>query len=367
MKVRVIICFVSLLSISIWALPAKTNAPLIPVSQKEIKESVKRGLDFLVKNRKTDGFFKGMYGNTTGAVALVGMAFISSGSTPGEGPYGDDINRCIDLVLKNKQSNDWLNHYSNSVSLIGHGERVMYSVVLSALFLTEVSGMVDPKRQKKVDDLIAKSIKFILDAQATKKAFINQGGWRYRGNSTDSDLSISGWALMTLKSARLNGADVPDKAIKDALSYVKRLRDPKGGFKYWASGDRGRLGMAGVALTCLELTDKHGSAYNRSIGDFIVKHHKEFSAYGPTPHNYKDWTFYAIYYCAVGTFQLGGDYWKSYSDWLYKKHMKTQKKDGSWGDVKKSTYHTAITVLALTLPYQQLPIYQRHEEKLEKK
>ena len=34
----------------------------------------------------------------------------------------------------------------------------------------------------------------------------HQGGWRYQPHSRDSDLSLTGWAVMALRSARLNGA-----------------------------------------------------------------------------------------------------------------------------------------------------------------
>ena len=66
----------------------------------------------------------------------------------------------------------------------------MYSHAIATLFLTEVSGMVDPERQKKVDAVLPKALKIILTAQAVQKTDPRHAsGWRYQRGSADSDLS----------------------------------------------------------------------------------------------------------------------------------------------------------------------------------
>ena len=77
--------------------------------------------------------------------------------------------------------------------------------------------MVDPERQKKIGESLPKAVALILRAQAVNKSDRHKGGWRYHPNSKDSDTSCSGWALMALRSAKLNGAPVPDQAIESAL------------------------------------------------------------------------------------------------------------------------------------------------------
>ena len=94
----------------------------------------------------------------------------------------------------------------------------MYAHNISTLFLSEVSGMVDPERQKRIKGALARALQLILRAQRVPKSEKNQGGWRYHPGSRDSDTSCSGWALMALRSAKLNGAAVPDSAIEDAVA-----------------------------------------------------------------------------------------------------------------------------------------------------
>jgi hypothetical protein len=65
-------------------------------------------------------------------------------------------------------------------------------------------------------------------------------------------------------------------------------------------------------------------------------------------------------------FQLGGDHWNHSFPRLLEVLTQAQHQDESWdvesiqGDAMYgNTYTTALAVLALTPPYQLLPIYQR--------
>ena len=74
---------------------------------------------------------------------------------------------------------------------------------------------------------------------------------------------------------------------------------------------------------------------------------------------------YSAYYCSQAMFQLGGKYWEQFYPDLQKVLLTNQQRDGSWDREAVhdgqfgNVYTTALTVLALTPPYQLLPIYQR--------
>jgi len=61
--------------------------------------AVKRALVFLAARLASDASFAGEVKNLNATAGLAGMAFLSVGHTPGRGPYGDVINRCIDFIL----------------------------------------------------------------------------------------------------------------------------------------------------------------------------------------------------------------------------------------------------------------------------
>jgi hypothetical protein len=255
------------------------------------------------------------------------MAYLSKGHLPTEGPYVEVLNRCIDFVLGSQRGNGLFEK--------GHaGSGPMYAHNISTLFLSEVSGMVDPARQDRIERALPRALELILQAQAVPKEERHRGGWRYHPGSTDSDTSCSGWALMALRSAKLNGAAVPDSAIEEAVAYLKRHQHEQYGcFGYTGNEDHARS-LTGMGLLCLELCGLHG-----------------------TPETIK-----AADYNAQATFQIGGNYWGEYGPWMYESYLKEQNPDGSWDSREAGRiYGTAIMVLSFTVPYRQLPIYQRDE------
>lgn len=318
-----------------------------------VDQAVDRGLRFLSETQRDDGTFPGDSGATTAVPALAGMAFLSKGYVPGEGAYGEAINRSIDYILKSAD----MHEKAKFRGYLGHqGNGRMYAHAISTLFLSEVSGMVDPERQKKIDEVLPFAAKIILDAQARQKPDQDRGGWRYQPDSGDSDMSCSGWALMALRSVRLNGGTVPDEAIEKAVSYVKRSQSKdKGGFVYRKQdGDNYITTLSGAGILCLELCGRHNDPASLRAANFLARDYRNLLHQG--------YSFYGLYYTAQGLFQIGGDLWKEFSSWMYDTWIPRQRPDGAWDKNEVSPYYaTSMCILAFTVPYRQLPIYQRDE------
>ncbi len=317
--------------------------------QKSFDDSVDRGLAYLAKSQLPDGSFPGEMHKNTAITSLCVMAFLARGYAPELAPYGEVIDKGIDFVLSSQ---------SPDGSLVGNGGGQMYSHNISTLMLSEVSGMVNPDRQKKVDEALGKALRIILDAQKVQKQDAHRGGWRYERNSNDSDLSHSGWALMALRSARNNGAPVPKEAIDDAVRFILKCRMPDGGFGY-QPGNGASITQTGVALLCLELCGHHGEDASVKAGEFIS------GRYDLNKTHEIPFFYYAHYYLAQGMFQLGEEKWDKFAPKIYGTLLKLQKEDGSWPNVSQQEnqpgpcYATAMAVLALSVTYHQLPIYQR--------
>ena len=214
--------------------------------------------------------------------------------------------------------------------------------------------MVDPERQKKIGESLPRALGLILRAQAVKKSDRHQGGWRYHPGSRDSDTSCSGWALMALRSSKLNGAAVPDKAIDDAVAYLYRHFDPKGGHFGYTDTHKHQLSLTGMGLLCLELCGEHGKPETLKAANYVLQNFRRLEN--------DQFSFYGNYYNAQAMFQMGGKYWGTYASWMYSTYLKSQKDDGSWYSKEGGRiYGTSIMILAFTVPYRQLPIYQRDE------
>lgn len=329
--------------------------PIIAKYKLEVERAVGKGLAYLAGVQAEEGFFNGGHGKVTGVVSLCGMAFLAKGHVPGQGPYGKALDRCIDYVLKCQRQDGMLAENSGS-----YGGGGMYSHSISTLFLCEVSGMVTPERQEKIDKALSKAIEVILAAQAVQKDQNNKGGWRYQPNSGDSDMSCTGWALMALRSARLNGAQVPQEAIDFAVKYVLQHQDNGQGCIGYQGTQDFAITLTGAGLLCLELTGHHGEESTLKAAKYILRTFKELPN--------QERPFYGTYYSSQAMFQIGGQYWDKYASWMYEYWLPKQKGDGSWegwggkwGGNNEQAYHTAMMVLSFTVPYRQLPIYQRDE------
>lgn len=315
----------------------------------DVDKAIDGGLKYLAGQQTANGSFARGGEDSSAVTSLCIMAFLAKGYTPGVGPYGAVINKGVDFVLQ---------HVQNTGVLFGVqlGSGPMYDHSISTLLLSEVSGMVDPDRQKRIDAVLPRALEIILAAQRVKKPPIHQGGWRYHPTSDDSDISCTGWPLMALRSARNNGSAVPADAIAEGIKFVMNCRTQDGGFAYQPGSGPG-VARTGTALLCLELTGHHGEDVTTKAGDWILAH--------PQRNQGEEFFYYGLYYCAQGMFQLGGDYWDKFAHHMYDTVLDLQKTDGSWpqgggSESRPGTcYATAMSILALSVPYAQLPIYQR--------
>ena len=122
-------------------------------------------------------------------------------------------------------------------------------------------------------------------------------------------------------------------------------------------------GMVGAGIVSLALGGEHQSETAKAAGGWILEH--SFEPYGVT-RGQEDRYHYGAFYCSQAMFQLGGDFWRKFFPRLLAVLADAQHADGSWDteslDAEANfgnVYTTALCVLALTPPYQILPIYQR--------
>lgn len=314
-------------------------------TEAEVDRAIVRGLSWLAQGQNSDGSFgTGQAQKISGIWALCGMAFLAHGHLPVSEPYGAVITRIITRVIQEQREDGYL----------GGTEGKMYSHCIATLFLSEVSGMVSPASQAEIDKALPRALKIILDAQKIPKKPQDQGGWRYLPNSGDSDFSCSGWALMALRSARLSGAPIPPEAIQDAVAYVLRRHDEnQGSFGYTDTRSHG-ITLTGAGLLCLSLCGEHGNPAVGRAARYLMENYTQLPK--------QNHCFYGMYYTAQGLFQIGGNEWQTFSRWMYDTWVSQQKKEGYWDRGEQDRYYqTAMVLLAFTVPYRQLPIYQRDE------
>ena len=306
----------------------------------EARATVDRALRFLAQSQSEDGSFgHSGYGQNVGVCGLAGLAFMSSGSTPGRGPYGVNINRCMDFVLANAQENGFINHRNAN----SHGP--MYGHGFATLFLAEVYGM-SPREDLR--DKLKKAVQLIVDTQN------DQGGWRYQPQKRDADLSVTVCQIMALRAAKNSGVFVPKATSEKCIEYVKQSQNADGGFMYTLDGGQSGFPRSAAGVVAL---------YSAGIykGDEITKGLNYLRAFVPDKNNriQESHFFYGHYYAVQAMWHTGGDSWDAWYPAIRDRLIARQSNNGSWINSICPEYGTAMAAIVLQLPNNCLPILQR--------
>jgi hypothetical protein len=307
--------------------------------------AIEKAVAFLATKQNKDGSFGEQHKNAVTGLAV--MALMAAGHTPDQPPHGPAIRNALNYVLSQMRNDGYLGQSDNS-RMYGHG--------ICTLMLTEAAGMTrDEMLEKRLLEGCRRAVELILKAQAIKKAPHHQGGWRYEPNSGDSDLSLTGWQTMSLRSAKNIGIEVPGSAIQAAINYIKGMaRD--GEFSYEGGG--GQPTLRGIGLLALPVCGVYDSPELAKATARMLKDPPKWQ--GP-------WFYYRTYYAATGMYQMGDEAWNRFYPMLDDALLKNQKADGSWpdppgnneADAGGAVYSTSMAVLALAVHYHLLPIYQR--------
>lgn len=351
--------------------PPKSADPraIMPAAQwQRIEQAVDRGLNFLAAQQGPDGSFQSDPTGQPGVTALAVMAFLARGHLPGEGPRGPALDRAVKYVISCQHPDGLLCRLSpgppditaepGQPSVTG-----AYNHPIAGLMLAEVYGMSAGRLAPDIRKSIEKAIQFSLAEQRKPKNKLDQGGWRYlrkRPNS-ESDMSVTSWELMFLRSARNAGFQVPVSVVDEATAYVERCFQPQG-YVFYGLLTNNRYytpAMNGAGVLCLSLAGKHDTPRALRTGDYMLARRQEM-----LPDKHPKFMLYACFYCSQAAYQLGGKYWAELFPFASGIVLSQQRPDGSyppdlrcemWG----ASLSTAVATLALETPNALLPIFQR--------
>ncbi len=319
-----------------------------------VTRAVDRGVEYLRRTQLPDGaWFSPNLGKNAGISGLAALALLSAGHVPGRGHCGENVERCVRWILSARQGNMLTSRDTSHGPLYEHG--------IATLLLGEVLGMVDQERPgfERIHRVHEEAVDLILKAQEVPKDRSAEGGWRYLPWDTQSDISVSGWQILALKSAQTAGLSIPQRSIDRAILYVKRCQLASGGFGYMPGpGYEPNAARTGTGVLVLEICGPPGSAEARRGGDWLLKN---------PPDGKPPFFYYGLYYSAQAMYQLGGKYWETWRPLSETILLRRQEPDGSWLAPPEDTheaqagpaYTTALAILALTVEYRYLPVYQR--------
>ncbi len=306
----------------------------------EAQRAIESGLDWLSKQQNADGSYgSGAYRGNVAVTSLAGLAMMASGSSPGRGPYGTQIDRALQFVMDNTAPSGFIS-VQNAAT---HGP--MYSHGFGALFLAESYGMT---RRPEIREKLEKAIRLIIDTQN------GEGGWRYQPVKSDADLSVTICQINALRAARNAGIFVPKETVAACIRYVQQSQNPDGGFRYMLSGGASAFPRSAAGVVALY----SAAVYDSKEVDSGIAYLKQYMPEIKFGQRYSHY-FYGHYYAAQAMWIRGGEDWNQWYPAIRDELVSKRTAQGSWSDSVGSEYGTAMALIILQMPNNYLPIFQR--------
>lgn len=306
-----------------------------------IQASIDKGLRFLASRQMDRGadrgaFGTGNYNGSVGIAGISGLAFMSEGSTPGIGRYGRQVERCADFVTRNVSDTGYIQRSGQrgqQGNMYGHG--------FAMLFLTQAFGMT---RNRVLGNKLKLAVKLTLNAQN------KDGGWRYRPEPTDADLSVTVCQIMALRAARDAGINVPDPAREKCIEYVKKSQIDDGGFRYTLRGGHTTFALTAAGLVSLFSAGIYDGPQIEKGLQYLMRHRARATGH---------YFFYGHYYAVQAMWHAGGKWWNDWYPYIANMLLERQQPNGSWTSPYSDEFGTAMACIILQMPNDRLPIFAR--------
>jgi len=355
----------------------------------ETEGAVERGLRWLAAHQDRDGGWsaadfsrhcrhvvacrgEGLPEFDVGVSALALLAFLGAGHRPDPGahagpslptttqgsehnPYRRNVQKAVEYLLS---------HQDGSGGFGVMGDNYLYNHALAAFAMSEAYALTAARRFR---ESVEAATAFSRMAQQ------NGGGWDYTSRETGrNDLSITGWQVMSLRSAVQAGVFVPPELLDRTRDFLDRAVTRDGTGLYANLGtEAGRKGINMVAvglLARLYLGAPLRDSRVRKAAQRLLDRPPDWAA---TSHWERTFQSYYYWYTAtLALFHLGGKEWTAWNFFLLRTLPTLQSRkaheEGSWppepswiGLSGGRVYATATAVLTLETYYRYEPLSKK--------
>ncbi|MHC4914721.1 MAG: prenyltransferase/squalene oxidase repeat-containing protein, partial [Planctomycetota bacterium] len=327
------------------------------------ESAVEAALAWLHRHQEPDGHWdakkwEGTRKTDPGVTGLALLAFLGAGYTEREGRYKNTVAKATQWIVKQQGAD----------GLIGKGFEgseegdVGYNHSICGLALAEAYGM---GKNASARTAAQKAVDYSINTHQCKGS-----GWRYTAGM-EADLSVTGWFIMQLKSAKIAGLNVPNSGFQGAVTFCDTVSDQYGRCRYKADWLTPNHTMTSVGMLVRLYTGSRPDDPKVNGGaNYLLK---SLPVWGE---NGNGVNMYYWYYGTMTMFQVGGEPWKKWNfalrDMLCDNQRVGGPKDGSAEDVDGSwdpvgawatrggrVYSTAVGALCLEVYYRYLPLYRQ--------
>ncbi|MFL2478737.1 MAG: hypothetical protein ACJ0K4_04215 [Verrucomicrobiales bacterium] len=311
------------------------------------ESAVEKALTYLANLQEEDGRWDigksgGQAGHDVAATSFSLLAFYGRGERHDkECKYQDKVKLGLDWLLSQQieSSGDLRGNSPQNNAMYDHG--------IAALALVEAYGVtkdseLKPKAQAAID--------FIVESQH------EEGGWRYKPKER-GDLSVTGWMVMALASAKMSGLAIPQSTFDGVDNFLEIISGGKDGGSYGytdspGKGNSGRMAMNAAGFFCAQLSGASSNAAKAFESSLIID-----------KAGFQMNDIYYVYYATLAAYQHQGPVWRKWLEKMQSEFIKTQEPDGAWpvggghGGQMGKVIVTALVALCLEAHYRYTPLY----------
>ena len=328
----------------------------------------RRGLEYLAAQQRATGDFSfpragGQKHLPVALAALGALAYMSSGSTPGRGPWGVEVGRTIDFLLSHAEMTDpaelgYIARERGDVfGMHAHGYATLALAQAYTMAPSNESERGQGERGQRIATTLRAATALIERCQTV------EGGWFYEPIAgVDHENSVTVVQLQALRAARNCGVHVDSAVIARAIEYIRRCQDEDGQFRYALDPTVGRkpsLALTAAGLATLQNAGHYeGPEVSRAVEamwrEIVDRTRSGESAPVGFPHYERLYVGLALW---THTDRRLFDEWASAE---CARVVRDQRPDGSWPDEQfGACYATAMNCLFLSIEDGLLPLFER--------
>lgn len=318
--------------------------------------SVQLGLEWLAKVQKKNGSWslKGPYSNGAAddnppaATAMALLAFQGAGNTHKEGKFSKNVAAAWKWLLEEQDDDGCFFHE-------GAFHHRFYTQGQCTIALCEVYGMSRDEAFRKPAEL---AIRYLLRSQSP------EGGWRY-SPQTDSDVSVTGWIVMALQSARMAGLEVPPDTFRRITRFLDKVAVDNGSRYPYQIDQDATLTMTAEALLCRQYLGWPRNDARLLDGVNWITQPENLINFK------KGRNVYYWYYATQVCHHMEGEYWKKWNSVMRQvvpeQQVKSGREAGSWDPLRPTRdeweahggrlYVTCLSIYMLEVYYRHMPLY----------
>jgi hypothetical protein len=284
--------------------------------------------------------------NRCAATAMALLAFQGHGDTHKRGDFKAVVANGWKYLLAHQDKDGRFVH-----GVVPHNAE-LYAQGQATIAICELYGMEHDPAHKQAAQL---AVDYAIRAQDK-----NLGGWRYVPGD-GSDMSVTGWYVMALQSAKMAGLDVSSPDLDLVNRFIDKVAHNDGREYSYQIGREPTITMTAEALLCRQYLGWKQNDPRLVDGMKLLNANKvSFANQNP----------YYWYYATQVAHHMEGDAWDEWNKVMRQAvpsaQNQTGNEKGSWnpGDDKWAVhggrlYTTCLCTYMLEVYYRHLPIYSK--------